>query len=90
VIDQARQEISEPLTWAEICARYPDEWVCLVEMDFIYPNGHRLSGRRVARGAADCSASAQATRCRVAGDRPRAVAAQVRDTRFARARHRAC
>lgn len=26
-------EISEPLTWAEICARYPDEWVCLVEMD---------------------------------------------------------
>lgn len=27
------REISEPLTWAEICARYPDEWVCLVEME---------------------------------------------------------
>jgi hypothetical protein len=26
-------EISEPLTWAEICARYPDEWVCLAEME---------------------------------------------------------
>lgn len=25
--------ISEPLTWAEIRARYPDQWVCLVEMD---------------------------------------------------------
>ncbi len=23
---------SEPLTWPEICARYPDEWVCLVEI----------------------------------------------------------
>ena len=25
--------ISEPLTWNEICERYPDEWVCLVEID---------------------------------------------------------
>jgi hypothetical protein len=25
--------ISEPLTWAEICARHPDEWVCLAEID---------------------------------------------------------
>lgn len=30
--------ISEPLTWAEICARYPDEWVCLVEVDYIHPD----------------------------------------------------
>ena len=30
--------ISEPLTWAEICARYPDEWVCLVEMDRVHPD----------------------------------------------------
>jgi hypothetical protein len=27
--------ISEPLTWEQICARYPDEWVCLVEIDEI-------------------------------------------------------
>lgn len=26
--------ISEPLTWPQICARYPDEWVCLVEIEF--------------------------------------------------------
>jgi len=25
--------ISEPLSWAQICERYPDQWVCLVEMD---------------------------------------------------------
>jgi len=25
--------ISEPLTWEQICDRYPNEWVCLVEMD---------------------------------------------------------
>jgi hypothetical protein len=27
--------ISEPLTWAEIRDRYPDQWVCLVEIDEI-------------------------------------------------------
>ena len=30
--------ISEPLTWAEVCARYPDQWVCLVEIDRIHPD----------------------------------------------------
>src|SRR5689334_16295785 len=40
-------EISEPLTWAEICARYPDEWVCLVEMDRIHPNGFEFHTARV-------------------------------------------
>lgn len=25
--------VSEPLTWAEICALYPDEWVCLVDIE---------------------------------------------------------
>jgi hypothetical protein len=27
--------ISEPLTWEQICDRYPNEWVCLVEIDEI-------------------------------------------------------
>lgn len=27
--------ISEPLTWTQICERYPCEWVCLVEIDKI-------------------------------------------------------
>jgi hypothetical protein len=40
-------EISEPLTWAEICARHPDEWVCLVEVDFIHPNGLEFRTARV-------------------------------------------
>jgi len=40
-------EISEPLTWAEICARHPDEWVCLVEIDFTHPNGLEFRTARV-------------------------------------------
>jgi hypothetical protein len=39
--------ISEPLTWAEICARHPDEWVCLVEMDRVHPNGFDFRTARV-------------------------------------------
>jgi len=27
--------ISEPLTWKQICERYPDEWVALVEIDWV-------------------------------------------------------
>ena len=26
---------SERLTWAEICARYPDEWVIMADVDFV-------------------------------------------------------
>jgi hypothetical protein len=49
-------EISEPLTWAEICARYPDEWVCIVEIDRIHPRGFdfrtaRVIGHGKTRGA---------------------------------------
>jgi hypothetical protein len=40
-------EISEPLTWPEICARYPDEWVCLVEITFTHPNGLGIQTARV-------------------------------------------
>ena len=40
-------EISAPLTWAEICARYPDEWVCLVEMDRVHPFGFEFRTARV-------------------------------------------
>jgi hypothetical protein len=39
--------ISEPLTWAEICARHPDEWVCLVEIDRVHPNGFEFRTARV-------------------------------------------
>jgi hypothetical protein len=40
-------EIPEPLTWAEICARHPDEWVCLVELDQLHPNGFAFRTARV-------------------------------------------
>ena len=40
-------EISESLTWTEICARYPDEWVCLVEMDYVHLNGPTLRAARI-------------------------------------------
>jgi hypothetical protein len=40
-------EISEPLTWAEISARHPDEWVCLVEMDRVDPNNFEFRTARV-------------------------------------------
>ena len=40
-------EISPPLTWGEICARYPDEWVCLVEIDFTHPSGLEFRSARV-------------------------------------------
>jgi hypothetical protein len=29
--------ISEPLTWAQICLRHPDEWVCLAEFERLDP-----------------------------------------------------
>jgi hypothetical protein len=32
--EQLAPMISEPLSWDEICAQYPDQWVCLVEMEF--------------------------------------------------------
>lgn len=43
----APPEISEPLTWAEICARYPDQWVCLAEMDCVHPFGFEFRTARV-------------------------------------------
>ena len=39
--------IAEPLSWAEICERYPDEWVCVVEIDRIHPRGFEFRTARV-------------------------------------------
>jgi hypothetical protein len=27
--------ISEPMTWTQICERHPDEWVALVEIEWV-------------------------------------------------------
>lgn len=40
-------QISEPLTWEEICKRYPDQWVCLAEMDKIEDQNFEFRSARV-------------------------------------------
>jgi len=39
--------ITDPLTWAEICERHPDQQVCLVEIDRIHPRGLDFRTARV-------------------------------------------
>ena len=41
-------KISEPLTWEEICLRYPDEWVVLVEVDWLNDTDLDFRSARVA------------------------------------------
>jgi len=45
--EQIAPMISESLTWAEICRRYPNQWVCLVEIDQIEPNNFAFRTARV-------------------------------------------
>jgi hypothetical protein len=40
--------VSEPLTWTEIRERYPDQWVCLVEIDRIEEDNFEFRTARVA------------------------------------------
>jgi hypothetical protein len=28
------QQVSEPMTWSEICERFPDQWIALVALDW--------------------------------------------------------
>jgi hypothetical protein len=42
--------ITEPLTWDQICERYPDEWVCLVDMDIINSDFDFRTARVVGHG----------------------------------------
>jgi hypothetical protein len=39
--------ISAPLSWDEICKHYPDEWVCLVEIDRSEPQNFEFRTARV-------------------------------------------
>jgi hypothetical protein len=47
VAEKIAPTITEQLTWAEICERYPDEWVCLVEIEHETPTGVALKSARV-------------------------------------------
>jgi hypothetical protein len=40
--------VSEPLTWDDICARYPDQWVVLVEVDWVNETDLEFRSARVA------------------------------------------
>jgi len=40
--------VSEPLSWPEICARHPDEWVALVEIEWVNENDLDFRSARVA------------------------------------------
>lgn len=41
-------EPSEALPWAEICARYPDQYVCLVDVTKIEPHSPIIAVAKVA------------------------------------------
>jgi hypothetical protein len=41
------RSLSEPLTWAEICEQYPDEWVCVVEIEREGPNDVAIRSARI-------------------------------------------
>ncbi len=38
---------TEPLPWTEICARYPDQFVCLVDIVRVPPRSGELKAARV-------------------------------------------
>ncbi len=38
---------TETLQWAEICARYPDQYVCLVDMETAAPRSPVITSARV-------------------------------------------
>lgn len=46
--EQLTPTITEPLTWAEMCERYPDEWVCVVDIDYDHPRVFDFRTARVA------------------------------------------
>jgi hypothetical protein len=41
-------DLSPPLSWVEICERYPDEWVVLVEIDWVNDTDFDFRSARVA------------------------------------------
>lgn len=46
-VETIASTISEPVQWETICGRYPDQWVCLVEIDRIHPNNFDFRTARI-------------------------------------------
>lgn len=44
----SQPSLSEAMTWKEICERYPDEWVALVEIDWVNDRDFEFRSARVA------------------------------------------
>jgi hypothetical protein len=44
----AAPDLTDPLTWKQICERYPDEWVALVEVDWVNDRDFDFRSARVA------------------------------------------
>ena len=38
---------TELLSWAEICARYPDQFVCLIEIVWVEPGSPEIKAARI-------------------------------------------
>jgi hypothetical protein len=47
---QATVDETEPLSWREICARYPDQYVCLVDIIDVERGGPMATARVVGYG----------------------------------------
>lgn len=45
--EQIARTITEPLTWAQICSQYPDQWVCVVEIEWDEPRKYNFRSARV-------------------------------------------
>ncbi len=45
--EKLESAISDTLSWAEICERHPDEWVCLVEIEHARPGDAKIVSARV-------------------------------------------
>lgn len=43
--------MTEPLSWVQICERYPDQWVALVEMDWNDETDEFTTARVAGHGA---------------------------------------
>ena len=52
------------MTWWQICERYPDQWVVLVEMDWNEETDEFTTARVAGHGATRAEPYAQTRRCR--------------------------
>jgi hypothetical protein len=57
-----RPSTPEPLTWAEICERYPEEQLCLADVEYLDPEQHEVRTARVIGHGASVGAAFEQAR----------------------------